>query len=207
LTGRFDASNRNVACKCLRVPLRNVVFAFITALVAAGCGGAAAAPTSPTVATVLSNQVAAAAGAAHPSLVGAWRGFVSSRAVRAGLDATVGFALSCSQRWEITSQSGAQFEGRMWSEGSGAETDWRCAQTRSVAGEITPDNRVTISFSPSFIPGGCASVAGGDRATGSRSGDTIVVNLPYRATCEMAPNVGAPSLDLEIAATLTLTPW
>lgn len=151
-------------------------------------------------------QVAAGAGTT-PSLVGAWRGFVSSRAVRAGLNATVGFALSCSQRWEITSQSDGHFEGRMSSEGSGPETDWRCAQTRNVAGDITPDNRVTISFSPSFRPGGCANVSGGDRATGSRSGDTIVVNLPYRATCEMVPGGGAPPLDLEIAATLTLTPW
>jgi hypothetical protein len=95
----------------------------------------------------------------------------------------------------------------MWSQGSGPETDWRCAQTRSVSGDITADNRVTVSFSPSFLPGGCATVAGGDRATGSRSGDTIIVNLPYRATCEMAPGGTMPSLDLEIAATLTLTPW
>lgn len=95
----------------------------------------------------------------------------------------------------------------MSSEGSGPETDWRCSQTRSVTGEITSDNRVTISFSPRFMPGGCADVAGGDRATGARSGDTIVVNLPYRAICEMVPGGGAPSLDLEIAATLTLTPW
>jgi hypothetical protein len=95
----------------------------------------------------------------------------------------------------------------MWSQGSGPETDWRCSQTRNISGEITSDNRVTISFSPGFTPGGCANIAGGDRATGTRSGDTIVVNLPYRATCEMMPGGGTPSLDLEIAATITLTPW
>jgi hypothetical protein len=139
------------------------------------------------------------------SLIGAWRGFVSSKAVRAGSDTTVGFALSCSQTWEITAQSDGRFEGQMSSSGSGPESDWRCTQSRRFAGEVTPDDRVTISFVPEFKVGGCASAAGGGTATGSLSAGSIVVALPYRATCEMTPVVG-PSLDLEIAATITLTP-
>jgi hypothetical protein len=138
-------------------------------------------------------------------LVGAWRGFVSSKAVRAGSHTTVGFALSCSQTWDITAQSGGRFEGQMSSQGSGPESDWRCTQSRRITGEVTADNRVTISFVPGFTVGGCANAAGNEAATGLLSADSIVVALPYRATCQMAPVVG-PSWDLEIAATITLTP-
>jgi len=70
---------------------------------------------------------------------------------------------------------------------------------------VTSDDRVTISFEPEFKVGGCTTAAGGERATGTRSADSIVVTLPYRAMCEMSPLVG-PSWDLEIAATITLTP-
>src|SRR6185369_10810169 len=102
-------------------------------------------------------------------------------------------------------QSGGHFEGQMSSEGSGPDSDWRCLQTRSFSGELTPDDRVAISFSPAFGPGGCTNVDGGQRASGVRSGDSIVVDLPYHATCEMFR--GGPSLELEIGATITLTPW
>ena len=164
--------------------------------------------TSPTAATaLLSTQLTPPAGATQQSLVGAWRGAIRSRAVRAGSDSTVGFSLNCSQRWEISSQSGGYFEGRMSSTGNGAESDWRCTQTGSFDGDVTADDRVTISFSPNFTPGGCTNVTGGQRASGSMSRDSIVVDVPYRATCEMVPGGGAPPLDLEIAATITLTPW
>lgn len=95
----------------------------------------------------------------------------------------------------------------MWSQGSSPETDWRCIQTRSFTGEFAADDRVTISFSPSLTVGGCTNVAGGETATGSMSRDSIVIDVPYRATCEMAPGGAAPLWDLEIAATITLTPW
>src|SRR5688572_22699591 len=106
--------------------------------------------------------------------------------------------------WEIIGQSGDRFEGQMSSQGSGPESDWRCTQSRRFTGEITADNRVTISFAPQFEVGGCTNAAGGETATGSLSTDSIVIALPYRATCQMAPVVG-PSWDLEIAATITLT--
>jgi hypothetical protein len=155
---------------------------------------------------LLSTQLMPATSPARQSLVGAWRGSVQSRAVRLGSDNTVGFSLNCSQRWEISSQSGDRFEGRMSSQGSGPDSDWRCTQTRSFVGEITPDDRLTISFSPGFTPGGCTGVTGGQRASGSRSHDALVVDVPYRATCEMLRGGGAPLLELEIAATITLTP-
>jgi hypothetical protein len=142
---------------------------------------------------------------ARSSLVGAWRGFVSSEAVRAGSDATVGFALSCSQSWEVTAQSDGRFEGQMSSQGSGPESDWRCSQSRRFTGVVTSDDRVTISFAPPFTVGGCANAAGNQSATGSLSAGSIVVALPYRAMCDMVPVVG-PSLDLEIVATITLIP-
>ena len=95
----------------------------------------------------------------------------------------------------------------MWSQGSSPETDWRCIQARSFTGELVADDRVTISFSPSLTVGGCRNVAGGETATGSMSRDSIVIDVPYRATCEMALGGAAPFWDLEIAATITLTPW
>jgi hypothetical protein len=64
---------------------------------------------------------------------------------------------------------------------------------------------VTIAFDPRFTPGGCSDIVGGDHATGSITDGSIKVALPYRAVCQMVP--GGPSLDLEIAATITLTPW
>jgi len=94
----------------------------------------------------------------------------------------------------------------MSSQGSGPESDWRCTQSRSFAGDVTSTGQVTVEFSPRFTPGGCSNVVGGDHATGSMSNGSINVALPYRATCEMAPS-NAPSWDLEIAATVTLTPW
>jgi hypothetical protein len=93
----------------------------------------------------------------------------------------------------------------MSSRGSSPESDWRCTQSRRFTGEVTSDDRVTITFEPAFKVGGCTTTTGGERATGTRSADSIVVTLPYRATCEMSPGAG-PSLDLEIAATITLTP-
>ena len=106
--------------------------------------------------------------------------------------------------WEITAQSGGHFQGQMSSQGSGAESDWRCTQSRRFTGEVTSDQRVTIWFEPEFTVGGCTNAAGGERATGALSGDSIVVALPYRATCNITP-VSGPSLELEIAATIALT--
>jgi hypothetical protein len=119
----------------------------------------------------------------------------------------VGFALNCSQRWEIVSQSGGHFEGQMSSQGTSPETDWRCTQTRAFAGEIGSDNRVSIEFSPRFTPGGCTDVLGGDHAAGSISDASMTIALPYHATCEMALGGGAPRWDLDISTTVTLTPW
>ena len=124
--------------------------------------------------------------------------------MRAGSGSAVGFALSCSQSWEIATQSGGQFEGQLSSQGSGPESDWRCTQSRRFSGVVTSDDRVTISFEPEFKVGGCAPAAGGQRATGTRSADSIVITMPYRAMCEMSPF--GPSWDLDIAATITLTP-
>src|SRR5262245_44340581 len=164
----------------------------------ASCSGASL-PAAP------SGVIAVQSTTSPPSLVGAWRGFVRSQAVRAGSGTAVGFALSCSQTWEIATQSGGHFEGQLLSQGSGPESDWRCTQSRRFSGEVTSDDRVTISFEPEFRVGGCTNATGGDRATGIRSADAIVVSLPYRAMCEMAPVVG-PSWDLEIATTITLNP-
>jgi hypothetical protein len=179
---------------------------FIFAALVSGCGAGVSPPASPTSPTsVPSLPLTPLLDATQPSLSGAWRGSVDSHAVRAGTNTTVGFALNCSQRWEISSQSGGHFEGVVSSEGNGPESDWRCTESRPFAGELTPDNQVTIVFSPGFTPGGCANIEGGQRAVGVRSGNSIIVDLPYRATCEMLP--GGPRLDLEIASTVTLTPW
>ena len=173
------------------------------ALCAAGCSGASL-PAAPSSLIAVQAPIASRA-AVEPSLVGAWRGFVTSRAVRAGSGTTVGLALRCSQSWEITEHSGGRFEGQMSSSGSGPETDWRCTQSRRFSGEVTSGDRVTISFVPEFTVGGCTSAAGSAAASGVLSADSIVVALPYRAMCDMAPVVG-PSWDLDIAATITLTP-
>jgi hypothetical protein len=93
----------------------------------------------------------------------------------------------------------------MTSQGSGPDTDWRCTETRPFAGDVTSDNAVTIAFQPGFTPGGCSDVVGGERASGSMADASITVALPYRARCQMLP--GGAALDLEIAATITLTPW
>jgi hypothetical protein len=167
------------------------------ALLFSSCTGTAADPTSPTTAT--------APAAIPQSLLGAWRGSLSSKAVRAGSDVTVGFPLNCSQRWQVTSQSGGHFEGQMTSQGNGPDSDWRCTETRPFTGDVTSDNAVTIAFVPQFTPGGCSNIVGGDRASGSITSAAITVALPYRAVCQMVP--GGASLDLEIAATITLTPW
>ena len=95
----------------------------------------------------------------------------------------------------------------MWSQGSSPETDWRCIQAGTFTGEVAGDDRLTISFSPSLKVGGCSIIAGGETATGLMLRDSIVVDIPYRATCEMAPGGAAPLWDLEISATITLTPW
>jgi hypothetical protein len=187
---------------------RSLIVTCFAALFAVHCGGAAV-PTSPTLATNVpaSASFAGQSIATRQSPTGAWRGFVRSTATRAGLNTTVGFALSCSQRWEISSQSAGHFEGRMWSQGSSPETDWRCIQEGTFTGEVAADDRLTISFSPRLTVGGCNIIAGGETATGRMSRDSMVVDLPYRATCEMAPGGAAPSWDLEISATITLTPW
>jgi hypothetical protein len=70
---------------------------------------------------------------------------------------------------------------------------------------VTADNAVTITFLPRFTPGGCSDIVGGERASGSMSDASITVALPYRAMCQMVP--GGASLDIEIAATITLRPW
>jgi len=93
----------------------------------------------------------------------------------------------------------------MTSQGNGPDSDWRCTETRPFSGDVTSDNGVTITFDPRFTPGGCSDIVGGDHATGSITDGSIKVALPYRAVCQMVP--GGPSLDLEIAATITLTPW
>ena len=95
----------------------------------------------------------------------------------------------------------------MRSAGNGPESDWRCTSESHFAGELTSDNRVTVEFMPDFRPGGCTNVVGGEQASGSMTGDTISLSVPYRATCQMSSSAGAQSLDLDIAATLTLTPW
>jgi hypothetical protein len=93
----------------------------------------------------------------------------------------------------------------MTSQGSGPDTDWRCTETRPFTGDVTADNGVTIAFLPSFTPGGCSNIVGGDRASGSMRDASITVALPYRALCQMVP--GGAQMDLDIAATITLTPW
>ena len=93
----------------------------------------------------------------------------------------------------------------MTSQGNGPDTDWRCTETRPFSGDMTSNNGVTIAFQPRFTPGGCSDIVGGDRASGSVVDSSITVALPYRATCQMLP--GGTALDLEIAATITLTPW
>jgi hypothetical protein len=143
--------------------------------------------------------------AVQRTLVGPWRGVVRSQAVRSDSGTSIGLALNCSQSWEIASQSGGHLEGRMSSQGNSPESDWRCTQTRSFDGDVTADQRVTIRFSPAFKAGGCTNIAGGDIATGSIFGETIVVDLPFRATCEMSPS-GGPSVDLDVTATITLSP-
>ena len=95
----------------------------------------------------------------------------------------------------------------MRSQGDGPDSDWRCTSERRFAGELTSADHVTVEFIPNFRPGGCTNVVGGERVGGSRSTDGIVLSVPYHATCEMALGGGAPSLDLDIAATVTLTPW
>ena len=183
--------------------VRSAFLSSIAALVVTSCGSALPASPSPLIAVQSSTPNPKPA--APPSLVGPWRGFLRSNAVRADSGTAVGFALNCSQMWDITSQSGGHFEGQMSSEGGGAESDWRCTQSPRFNGEVTAEGRVTISFVPDFKVGGCTNAAGARSATGSLSGDSIVVALPYRATCEIAPVTG-PSLVLEIAATITLTP-
>ena len=115
--------------------------------------------------------------------------------------------MNCSGRWEISTNSGGHFEGTFSFQGSGPETDWRCTRSGRITGDTTADNQVTITFSPAFTPGGCRDIVGGERASGSRSTGSIVVNVPYNATCEMAMGGLAPWWDLQIAATITLTPW
>lgn len=94
----------------------------------------------------------------------------------------------------------------MRSQGSGPDSDWRCTSERQFTGELTPDDHVTVEFVPDFSPGGCTNVVGGERADGSMSANTIILSIPYRATCRMSRSGDAPLWDLEIAATLTLTP-
>ena len=168
-----------------------------TALIVSSCGGTVVGPTPPMATT--------APGAVPQLLVGDWRGLLSSKAVKAGSDVTVGFPLNCWQRWQISSQSGGHFEGEMTSHGSGPDTDWRCTETRPFSGDVTSDNAVTIAFLPGFSPGGCSDVVGGDRASGSITDESISVALIFRTVCQMIP--GGASLDLEIAATITLSPW
>jgi hypothetical protein len=185
------------------VHLRSAFLSLIAALFTTSCGNASL-PASPSPLIAVQSTTAPPTRTA-PSLVGGWRGFVSSHAVRAGSGTAVGFALSCSQTWEVATQSGGHFEGQLSSQGSSPESDWRCTQSRRFSGDVTSDDRVTISFEPEFKVGGCTTATGGDRATGTRSAGSIVVTLPYRAMCEMSPGL-RPPLDLEIAATITLTP-
>ncbi len=94
----------------------------------------------------------------------------------------------------------------MQSQGDGPDSDWRCISEARFTGELTSDDHVTVDFIPQFRPGGCTNVVGGEHATGSLSADSISLSMPYRATCEMSLGGGAPWWDLDIAATLTLTP-
>jgi len=176
-------------------------FTFVLGLLFSSCDGATMLPAAPTASAASSPK-----SLATPSS-GAWRGSVESKAVRAGSNTSVGFGLNCSQRWEISFQSDGHFEGTLRSQGDSPDTDWRCTSERRVTGEVAGDNHVTVEFIPNFTPGGCTNVEGGERVSGSRSADGIVLSLPYHATCEMALGGGAPSWDLDIAATVTLTPW
>ena len=187
---------RYPSCIVLRVRISGAGFFFTAALLLSSCGSASApVPTAPS-----------SSDGAPGSLVGMWRGSAQSKAQRLGSDTAVGFALNCAQRWQIVSQSGAHFEGQMSSQGTSPESDWRCTETRSFSGQVSSD-AVAIDFSPGFSPGGCTDVVGGEHATGSIADGSIVVSLPYRATCQMAPSSGAPSWDLDITTTVTLTPW
>lgn len=182
--------------------VRSRFLSLIAALFAANCGSTSQ-PAAPS-ALIAVQSIAPVQAAAPPSLVGPWRGFVRSNAVRIDSGTTVGFALNCSQSWEIIAESDGRFEGQMTSQGSGPESDWRCTQSRRFTGEVTADRRVTVSFVPAFTVGGCANAVGGETAAGSLSADSIVMALPYRATCDMTPVTG-PSMDLQIATTITLT--
>jgi hypothetical protein len=126
--------------------------------------------------------------------------------MRTGSGIPVGFGLNCSQSWEFSFQPDGHFEGTMRSQGTGPDSDWRCTSEGRFTGELTPDDHVTVEFIPDFRPGGCTNVVGGSQAAGSMSGAAITLSIPYRATCEMSLGGGAPSWDLDIAATLTLTP-
>jgi hypothetical protein len=187
----------------IRLHFSTAFLPLIAASLATSCGSASL-PASPSAVIAVQSPTSMLATTA-PSVVGAWRGFVRAHAVRAGSGTAVGFVLSCSQTWEVATQSGGRFEGQLSSQGSSPESDWRCTQSRRFSGEVTSDDRVTISFEPEFKVGGCTTTAGGERATGTPSGDSIVVTLPYRAMCEMSPGV-RPPWDLDIAATITLTP-
>lgn len=94
----------------------------------------------------------------------------------------------------------------MRSQGTGPDSDWRCSSEQRFTGELTSDDHVTVEFIPEFTPGGCTNVVGGQVATGSIAADSISLSIPYRATCEMSRSGSAPWWDLDIAATLTLTP-
>lgn len=182
---------------------RSLILSSIAALFVANCGSGSL-PAAPSPLIAVQSVTSASHAPTAPSLVGPWRGFVRSNAVRVDSGTIVGFALNCSQSWEILTQSGGQFEGQMISQGSGPESDWRCTQSRRFTGEVTSGDRVTIVFSPEFTVGGCRNAVSAASATGSLSGDSIVIALPYRATCDMMPVTG-PSLDLQIATTITLT--
>jgi hypothetical protein len=191
---------RYLRCICHRVRAGPTILAVVLGLLFSSCGGAAALPTSPTSST----QIPTGPLASPPD--GAWRGSVRSAAVRAGSGISVGFGLNCSQTWEISFQPDGHFDGTMRSQGTGPDSDWRCTSERRITGELTSDDHVTVEFIPDFRPGGCTNVVGGARATGSMTANTITLAIPYRATCEMSSGGDAPSWDLEIAATLTLTP-
>ena len=95
----------------------------------------------------------------------------------------------------------------MRSQGEGPDSDWRCTSERQFVGNVTSNSQVTVEFEPDFTPGGCTNVLGGERATGALSSDSISLSIPYHATCEMVRGGSAPSLNLDIAATVTLTRW
>lgn len=158
------------------------VFLVVAALIVSSCGAATTAqPTSPTPSPA-------------PSLVGVWQGFTQSEVVRASTGTPIGFNLNCSQRWEFTSQTGDYLEGTKFGYGGGPESDWRCEQSGSLYGHVTPGTALTLELDPPFVPGGCTEREGGKLATGTMLPDgSLEIALTARGNCALLWGAGLSS--------------